>query len=174
LEYLTGEIMLVDGKGYKAVVVNDTVMQVTETLALKAPFFGYANIDSWAETTIPDTILTMPQLEIFLNGTTQNYPRPFFFKLTATVDDADIHIVNLPAGTKVSSPEEAHQGQKNFEIKNKTVELIGFFSTEHKTIFTHHDTYMHIHLITGDRQQMGHLEALNIKKGTAKLFLPDI
>ena len=173
LEYLTGEIMLVDGKGYKAVVINDTTMRVTETFALKAPFFGYANVESWVETAIPDTILTIPQLETFLNESTQNYPRPFFFKLTATVNDASIHIVNLPAGTKVSSPEEAHQGQKSFEIRNKTVALIGFFSTEHKAIFTHHDTYVHIHLITDDRQQMGHLDALNIKKGSAKFFLPE-
>ena len=172
LEYLTGEIMLIDGKGYKSVVINDTTTQVTETFSLKAPFFGYANIESWTETPIPDTILSIMQLEKFLNETTQNYPRPFFFKLAATIDNANIHVVNLPAGTKVSSPEEAHQGQKSFEIKNRIVELLGFFSTEHKTILTHHDTYVHIHLITDDRQQMGHLESLNIKKGTARLFLP--
>jgi acetolactate decarboxylase len=172
VEYLTGEIIIVDGRCYKSVVTSDTTMQVTETMDIKAPFFGYANIDEWAEYPIPDTIRTLLQLEAFLNETTKQYPRPFFFKLTATVDSADVHIVNLPKGTKVSSPEEAHRGQRNFGIKNKNVELAGFFSTEHKTIFTHHDTYMHIHLITDDRKQMGHLEELNIKKGTAKLYLP--
>lgn len=172
IEFLTGEIMLINGKAYTSVVVNDTSMKVTETFAIKAPFFGYANIDSWAETNIPDSMTTLHQLEIFLDRATKDYPRPYFFKLTATVDSASVHLVNLPKGTKVSSPEEAHQGQRNFTIKNKTVELLGFFSTEHKTIFTHHDTFVHIHLITDDRQQMGHLEELNIKKGTAKLYLP--
>lgn len=85
-------------------------------------------------------------------------------------DEAAIHIVNLPKGTKVSSPEDAHQGQRNFTIKNKAVELIGFFSIKHKAIFTHHDTYMHIHLITEDKKQMGHLDKLNIAMRTAKLF----
>lgn len=111
VEYLTGEILLLDGKGYKSGVVDDTVMYVTETFAIKAPFLGYANIDRWTEVEIADSISTVNQLETMLDLTTKNFPRPFFFKLTATVDKAGIHIVNLPKGTKVSSPEEAHQGQ---------------------------------------------------------------
>lgn len=172
VEYLTGEIMIVDGRCYKSVVLNDTAMQVTETFEIKAPFFGYANVENWMESVLPDTVQSIDQLETFLNQTTKIRPRPFFFRLTAAVESANIHIVNLPKGTKVSSPEEAHRGQRNFEIRNRYVELIGFFSTEHKTIFTHHDTYLHIHLITDNRKQMGHLEALSIKKGTAKLYLP--
>lgn len=172
LEYLQGEIMIVDGKGYKSIVANDTTMQVTETMKMKAPFFGYANIDSWIEAEFPDSISNVKQLETFLDLTTKNYPRPFFFKLTASIDSATIHIVNLPSGSKVSSPEEAHKGQKNFDLINTAVEMIGFFSTEHQTIFTHHDTYVHIHLITDDKQKMGHLEELSFKKGTAKLYLP--
>jgi acetolactate decarboxylase len=172
LEYLQGEILIVDGKGYKSIVENDTSMKVTKTMEMKAPFFGYSNIDSWTETEFPDNISNVKQLEKFLDQTTKNYPRPFLFKLTATVDSATIHIVNLAKGTKVSSPEEAHKGQKSFYIKNKNVEMLGFFSTEHQAIFTHHDTYVHIHLITDDKQKMGHLEELMIKKGTAKLYLP--
>jgi acetolactate decarboxylase len=49
---------------------------------------------------------------------------------------------------------------------------IGFFSTEHKAIFTHHDTFLHMHLITTDRQKMGHLDEVFLKKGTIKLYLP--
>jgi acetolactate decarboxylase len=171
VEYLTGEIMIMDGICYKSVVVNDSAV-VTETYKMKAPFFGYATIDSWKEIKIPDTLLTIPQLENFLNQTTEKKAQPFLFKLIATVDSANIHIVNLPEGTKVSSPEEAHQGQKNFYLKNTSVEMLGFFSTQHQAIFTHHDTWLHIHLITDDKQQMGHLETITIKKGTAKLYLP--
>jgi len=172
LEYLSGEILLLDGKGYKSAVVNDTTMLVTETFAMKAPFFVYATVASWTTISIPDSIITLMQLENYLDKITQKSTRPFCFKLTATVDSAAIHIVNLPKGTKVSSPEEAHQGQKNFFLKNKPVEMIGFFSTEHKGVFTHHDTNIHVHLITDDKKQMGHLYDLTIKAGTAKLFLP--
>ncbi len=94
------------------------------------------------------------------------------FKLTGTVEQATIHIVNLPKGSRVSSPDEAHEGQKKYELQNVQSEIVGFFSTEHKAIFTHHDTYLHMHLITADRQKMGHLDEMLLKKGTWKLYLP--
>ena len=172
VEYLAGEILVLDGKSYKSTVVSDTRMDVEETVKIKAPFFGYANISRWTEQTLPDSIQTLPQLESYLDRVTRNSSRPFMFKLTGTVEQARIHIVNLPKGTKVSSPDEAHKGQVSYQLTNESSEIIGFFSTEHKGIFTHHDTYLHTHLITADRQKMGHLDEMLLKKGTAKLYLP--
>jgi acetolactate decarboxylase len=172
VEYLAGEILIIDGTSYKSTVVSDTTMKVEETYDIKAPFFGYANIAKWTEQTLPDNIQTIQQLEHYLNGVTRSSPRPFMFKLSGTVEQAKIHIVNLPKGSKVSSPDEAHKGQKKYEIKNEQAEIIGFFSTEHKSIFTHHDTYLHMHLITTDRKKMGHLDEILFKKGTMRLHLP--
>lgn len=172
VEYLAGEILIMDGKSYKSTVTSDTTMKVEETYEIKAPFFGYANISVWTEQTLPDSVQTIQQLEIFLDNVTKNAPRPFMFKLTGTVEQATIHVVNLPKGSKVSSPDEAHKGQKNYELKNEQSEIIGFFSTEHKAIFTHHDTYLHMHLLTTDRQKMGHLDKVLFKRGTMKLYLP--
>lgn len=172
VEYLSGEILIIDGKSYKSTVVSDTTMKVEETYDIKAPFFGYANISKWTEQTLPDSIQTIQQLETYLDKVTQNSPRPFMFKLSGTVEQATIHIVNLPKGSKVSSPDEAHKGQKNYELKNEQSDIIGFFSTEHKAIFTHHDTYLHMHLMTTNRQKMGHLDEVLLKKGTMKLYLP--
>jgi acetolactate decarboxylase len=147
-------------------------MEVVETYDIKAPFFGYTNNAKWTDQTLPDSIRNIQQLEQYLDRLTKSSARPFMFKLTGTVEQAVIHIVNLPKGSKVSSPNDAHKGQKNYKIKNEPSDLIGFFSTEHETIFTHHDTYLHMHLITADRQKMGHLDEVLFKKGTMKLFLP--
>lgn len=171
VEYLAGEILIIDGKPYKSTVLSDTTMQVEETYDIKAPFFGYVNIAKWNKQTLPDSIQKIKQLEQYLDKSTKSLKRPFMFKLSGTVQQAKIHIVNLPKGSKVSSPEEAHQGQVNYKLKNEQVEIIGFFSTEHKAIFTHHDTYLHMHLISADRQKMGHLDEVLFKKGTLKLFL---
>jgi acetolactate decarboxylase len=94
------------------------------------------------------------------------------FKLAGTVEQATIHLVNLPKGAKVGSPNDAHQGQTDYQISNENADIIGFFSTEHKAVFTHHDTFLHLHLITADRKKMGHLDKVMFKKGTVKLFLP--
>ena len=172
VEYLAGEILIIDGKSYKSTVISDTTMKVEETYDIKAPFFGYSNISKWTEQTLPDSIQTIQQLEIYLDKVTKNSPRPFMFKLAGTVEQATIHIVNLPKGSKVSSPDEAHKGQINYELQNEQADIIGFFSTEHKAIFTHHDTYLHMHLMTNDRKKMGHLDEVLFKKRTMKLYLP--
>ena len=172
VEYLSGEILIIDGKSYKSTVVSDSTMKVEETYKIKAPFFGYANISKWTEQILPDSIPSIQQLEQYLDKISKTLPRPFLFKLFGTVDQATIHIVNLPKGAKVSSPDEAHNGQINYELNNEQSEIIGFFSTKHKAIFTHHDTFLHMHLITIDRKKMGHLDEVLFKKGTMKLYLP--
>jgi len=172
VEYLAGELLIVDGKSYKSTVVSETEMRVEETFAVKAPFFVYANVPDWKEQPLPDSIRTISQLEAFLDQATKQAKRPFAFRLEATVDSALIHIVNLPRGTQVSSPDEAHEGQVNYSLQNQDVEIVGFFSTEHKAVFTHHDTFLHMHLITKDKKQMGHLDDLHLRPGTVKLYLP--
>src|SRR5690606_2382424 len=117
-------------------------------------FFAYTHISQWREQALPDSVQTIPQLEQYLDKLTQSAIRPFMFKLSGMVEEALIHVVNLQEGSSVSSPEEAHQGQVDYKISHKQADILGFFSTEHKTVFTHHDTYLHMHLITEDRQIM--------------------
>jgi acetolactate decarboxylase len=119
---------------------------------------------------LPSNVKTIQDLEKFIDNKTTESKRPFAFKLIGKVSSAIIHIQNLPRGTKVSSPDEAHQGQVNYNIANQDAEIIGFFSTEHKGVFTHHDSFLHMHLITTDNSKMGHLDELEI--GEMKLYLP--
>jgi acetolactate decarboxylase len=172
VEYLSGEILIIDGKSYKSTVISQSAMRVEETFNLKAPFFGYAQIPAWQEIMLPPSIQTIEELEVYLDQLTKLAPRPFLFKLSGIAEEAIIHIVNLPQGATVRSPQDAHQGNVNYMISDQSVDIIGFFSTEHKTIFTHHDTFLHLHLITSDRQKMGHLDQVRLKSGSVKLYLP--
>lgn len=172
VEYLSGELMIFDGKSYKSTVLSSTTMKVEETFDVKAPFFGYVNIEKWHEIPLPDSIQTIPELENYLDKITKTAKRPFMFKLSGVVETANIHVVNLPKGAKVSSPDEAHEGQVDFTITQQASDIIGFFSTEHKAIFTHHDTFLHMHLLTADKTKMGHLDEMILQKGTVTLYLP--
>jgi len=168
--YLSGELLINNGKSYLSKVTSDSTMQVERTFDVSAPFFVYANINKWKEIALPNTIKTINDLEKFVQQKTSEIKKPFALKLIGSVSNATIHIQNLPEGTKVSSPDEAHQGQTNYTIQNEAAEIIGFYSTEHQGIFTHHDSFLHLHLITKDALKMGHLDALEI--GTMKLYLP--
>ncbi len=169
LSYLKGELLINNGKSYVSKVTSDSTMSVEKRFDVSAPFLVYTNVTEWTETELPSQIRTIEDLESFIDKQTSDLKRPFAFKLTGKVSSAVIHIQNLPEGTKVSSPKEAHQGQTNFNITNEDAEIIGFFSTEHQGIFTHHDSFLHMHLITKDENKMGHLDELEI--GEMKLYL---
>ena len=173
VEYLSGEILVLDGIAYKSTVLSDTSMQVEETFDLNAPFFAYARIPNWVSQQLPDSIQTLNDLEFYLS----QLPfapdgQPFLFQLSGTVERALIHVVNLPKETQVSSPEDAHQGKTEYRLEGQPVDILGFFSTKHKTIFTHHDTYLHLHLITKDRKMMGHLDEVGFGMGAMMVLLP--
>lgn len=158
--YLRGEIMAVDGKVYVSRVISDSTMTVQEEPGVSAPFLVYANTSTWGSMSIPDSVTSIQDLEVYLDDITEDFARPFVFRLNGTISSAMIHVQNLPEGTRVSSPKEAHQGQVKFPIKADTVTIVGFFSTEHQGVFTHHDTYLHLHLLTADRTMMGHVDEL--------------
>lgn len=172
VEGFTGEILINNGRAWKSTVVSENHMKVEETYSLRAPFFAYAGIEKWLELTLPDSIQTMKNLENHLLQLAPDCSGPFMFKLIGVVETATIHIVNLPPGSKVSSPEDAHRGKISYGLHEVESEIIGFFSTRHQGVFTHKNTFLHMHLITADHQKMGHLDELVFKKGAMKLFLP--
>lgn len=168
--YLTGELLINDGKSYVSKVLSDSTMIVQKTFDTAAPFFVYANVNDWEVIDLPKTIKNIKDVELLIDQRTKDRKRPFAFKLIGKVESAIIHIQNLPPGTAVSSPAEAHQGQVNYSLGSEEVEIIGFFSTEHQAVFTHHDTYVHLHLMTKDESKMGHLDEVIFDE--MKLYLP--
>ena len=167
---LTGELLIIDGKSYVSKVETDSTMTVEETYKTGAPFFVFGNVKEWKSVKVPENIKNTEALETFVDEQSKKLKRPFAFKVSGTVSDATIHIQDLPPNSKVSSPQEAHVGQTDYKLKDENVEIVGFFSTEHKTVFTHHDTFVHLHLITKSRSKMGHLDHATFKNIT--LFLP--
>lgn len=172
IEYLQGEILILDGVTYVSKVKDRTRMDVFEASQVKAPFFGYDHIHEWVEVELPKGVNDLKGLERFIDDYTKTNGFPFFFKLEGAFQKANIHIVNLPAGSIVKSPDDAHQGQVNYNLSDRVGTLVGFFSRKHKAVFTHHDTYMHIHLITQEKDMMGHLEELQFSANSMKMYIP--
>lgn len=171
-EGLEKEILVVDGRPYVSGVTADGTMSVTEQADTKAPFFVYSYVAAWQESALPDSITNIGQVEAYLDGLVGESAKPFAFKISAVVDSAVVHIVNLQPGAKVSSPADAHKDLKQFPLADQEVDIIGFFSREHQAVFIHHDALTHMHLVTKDRQMMGHLDELALKPGSATVYMP--
>jgi acetolactate decarboxylase len=150
MEYLSRELLIIDGRSYLSKVISDSSMAVQESFQVNAPFLVYANQLDWNIEDFASELRTIQSLEEFIERASVDFERPFVLKLIGLVAQAEIHIQNLPKGRKVSSPEEVHQGQTNFTIENSELEIVGFFSTDYKGIFTHHASNVPRHLITED------------------------
>lgn len=170
LSHLSGELLIDNGQVYISKVGSDSSLRVILSDTASAPFFVYGWVTEWDTIQLPTEIKNIRQLEEFVDQQTQTKQRPFPFKLHGRVNQAGIHVQNLPLGTTVSSPKEAHSGQVWYDLQDTDATIIGFFSTEHQGVFTHHDTYLHLHLLTADKQMMGHLD--RVEMGSMQLLLP--
>ena len=77
--------------------------------------------------------------------------------------------MDVPRGTEVNGPDDAHRHNKHYHLEGRTMDIVGFFSTKHKAVFTHHDTNIHVHAITAERDWMGHVEQLRFSSSSVQL-----
>lgn len=171
--FLTGELLIVDGRSFVSSIDENQEIKMEETFHVKAPFFVYTNVTSWNSEKLPKKITSMQELEQYLVEKSKVYKGPFAFRLKGVFKKINFHIQNLPEGTQVKSHKDAHQGQKKYLRKNVEGEIIGFFSTQHQGVFTHHNQYIHMHFINKNRTEMGHIDELKFSKNSqVKLYLP--
>ena len=171
--HLTGELLIMDGEAYVTSIDENGAMKMENTFQVKAPFFVYTNVEEWESHQLPKNITSFKELEKYLHQKSKEYDKPFAFKLQGDFSKIQFHIQNLPKGTIVKSHKDAHQGQKKYSRDNINGDLIGFFSTQHQSVFTHHDQFIHIHFINQERTEMGHVDDLLFSKtDEITIFLP--
>ncbi|RYF82403.1 MAG: hypothetical protein EOO03_16045 [Chitinophagaceae bacterium] len=174
LEGLKGEITVINSVPYITRVKGVTAETVHDSSA-KAAFLVYATVADWEEFVIPSFVKDMVTLEEFvrIKAKEQRYdfkePIPFLIK--GTIESALVHVVNK-TDNQPHTPEEHDKIKIYFEPGSTEAEMAGFYSTKHKGIFTHHDSFIHVHLVTADKKLSGHVDRLKIVPGKAKLLLP--
>ena len=175
LEYLRGELLLWDGHAYVATAVGDSAMTVEELPESRAPFFVHQHVGRWTEVELPDQVHDHATLDAYLTERFADLDVPFAFKLAGRFDDVATHLVDVPPGTSIAGPEDAHRWNKHFHHEKVGMDMLGFFSTKHQAVFTHHDSHIHVHAISEDRDAMGHVEEMRFRAADVRLFvaLPD-
>jgi acetolactate decarboxylase len=162
LENLKGEIQIFDGKPNNSIVADSTI-QINDSYVIKAALLVYTEVSEWKEFTLVN-ITTKDDLEkkIFENAKSNgiNIDEPFPFLLEGQVSVLDWHVINWKDGDTIHTHNKHKESGLNGSIKNRKVEIIGFYSTKHKAIFTHHSTNMHMHFKTDDNKIAGHIDDL--------------
>ncbi len=171
VEYLQGEVLILDGIVFRSSAHGDGAMTVEVEPRTKSPFFVHQYVASWTAVELPDTVVDLPTLDGFLTTRYAALGQPFAFRLSGKFTSLDAHIVDVPTGTVVNGPDDAHRDNKHYRTTARVADALGLFSTEHKAVFTHHDTNIHVHAITAERNWMGHVEAMRFEAGSMSLLV---
>ena len=176
MENLKGEIQIFDSKPFNTMVSGNR-LTVDTSFTKKATLLVYASVKQWNEIKIPDAFLSYEQLDDYIKQTAKtaqiNVKKPFPFLIEGTAKSIDWHVINWEDGDTEHSHEKHIKSGLNGTLQNKHVEILGFYSTSHQAIFTHHTTNMHMHLKTADGEVAGHVDNLVLgNEMTLKLPVP--
>lgn len=170
---LCGEITALDGAVYVARVEGGKPI-IEKDWQRQAPFLVYGHVTSWKEVPLPAAVQTPKDLEAHLPEAARaaglDASAPFPFKVHVPDGKLDYHIMNnTEDGNQIKRPHK--ELMVHFPIRNRPATLIGVYSTEHAGVFTHHGDATHIHAVSDDGQDAGHLDGATLGGG-ATLFLP--
>jgi acetolactate decarboxylase len=169
IEFLKGEIVVFEGQTFVSKVIDSISHEVNKVPSASAPFFVYSTNSNLKVIELTATNYSLKGIEEHIDSVYKNYDQPLLVRIDGIFNYIKVHSVNLPEGKKVSSPDTAHQGLTQYDFENISGSLIGFFSRNHKAVFTHHDSFFHAHFISDDREILGHIDELNLDSSKIKL-----
>jgi acetolactate decarboxylase len=165
IENLKGEIQIFDGKPFNTYAKNNQV-EFDYSFEKKATLLVASIVEEWVEISIPDSIKSYDELELFIESTASlnhiNTEEPFPFLLEGNVASMGWHVIDWEDGDTEHSCEKHKTKGPNGQLENVDAEMIGFYSKHHHTIFTHHSTNMHIHMKSDELMLAGHVDHLTI------------
>jgi acetolactate decarboxylase len=169
---LKGEITVVDGEVFVS-TANGKQAAVVLDPGVTAVFLVYASVPAWRSITIPTNVISEPDLTTFLDRSLSAKARSAFL-VRGTALRAWYHIQNYQGRAKDLTHEVHDKSKVLYELSNKPVQLIGFFSNrdEDAGSFVHQGQTTHMHIISDDHKSMGHLESVTLAPG-ATLLLPE-
>jgi alpha-acetolactate decarboxylase len=175
MENLQGEIQVFNSVPYNSMLA-DSSLQFSDSYNVKASLLVYAEVEEWNKFNL-DNIITKEDLEKIIFETAKandiNTELPFPFLLKGNVASLDWHVINWVVGDEIHTHKKHKEAGLNGRLINESVEILGFYSSKHKAIFTHHSTNMHLHFKTKDATIAGHVDDLLLNE-TLLLKLPKL
>jgi acetolactate decarboxylase len=171
---MQGEITVLDGIPFISQADEQGSGIVTQNWNSEAPFFVYAHVDQWISYPIKKSIKSVRDLQQVIEelATKNGYDSstPFPFRIKGTITELTTHIVT-PRSPDVPGYKQG-RNQENYTNKNMKGELLGFYSQHHQRIYTHHDSFIHIHFIDAKRKVMGHVDKMAVEHKKLIILFP--
>lgn len=171
---MKGEITVVDGTPYLATAFVDGKYEIKQNWDVRSPFFVYSVVPKWQAFPIEASFTTLEEIQNTITSVAQengyDLTEPFAVKIEGEFDQITAHIVT-PRNPEVEGYRPGVKSQK-FPLSQSKGEIIGFYSRNHQGIFTHSNSYVHLHFIKADKSFMGHVDAIQTEKRKYTVYLP--
>jgi acetolactate decarboxylase len=172
---VSGEITVFDGEPWVARVV-DRQIHVTADPDHAACFLVYDHVDLWRERVedkpIDDEAVLTAAVLRAAGAVGLDVDSPLIFLLRSPAANVTFHVLDKRDGLP-HTPERHERAKVRFEIERQAVEVLGFYSTRHRGIFTPKDSDLHMHFRTLDGRASGHVERIAVDPG-AVIAVPGI
>lgn len=173
LEGLRGEVSIFDGVPSIARIERDAVVTAT-SWAARACFLVWAQVPEWFEFApdpVPADLGGIERAVIELATEVGFDPgRPLPFRVRGTAVEAAFHVLDKRDGL-AHNQERHEQAKVHRALTRAPVDLVGFYSTQHRGIFTPKESNVHVHLRSEDGRASGHLETVRLAEG-ARIGVP--
>ena len=172
LEWLSGEVTISDQRPSLTRIGPDRALQVTESYEGGVSFFVWAEVPAWDMQPVPAGVETFRHLETFVAEAGRRYglTQAFPFLITGSAERVEFHVGNATPDTPPGM-EAALRTAVPFTLQRQQATYVGFWSNQHRGVFTHADQDIHVHLQTPDNKISGHVDALRFG-GDMQLGLP--
>jgi acetolactate decarboxylase len=173
IEDLKGEILVLNGEVFTSEKNNNKIVNKQNKVS-KAAMFVFSYVENWKTVNVEADINNYDELESLIVATAKqngyDTTVPFVFKIEANTKTSSYHIIDWKKGVK-HTMDNHKQFAYSTKIEESNLILLGFYSDHHHSVFTHHTTNMHLHLLDEKTKHVGHLDNLTLKS-TITIYLP--
>lgn len=163
MDSLSGEVLVLSGEVIKSFAKDDTLVTERDTKT-EATLLVYAEVTEW------DTLEFASAENVESALVDYAEPSRAIPFLLLGQPSLDYHVINFDAENGDFSTHK--EGAFNGSIEDEEVIILGFYSTQAKGIYTHHDSNLHMHVITTNYSTMGHVDKLDLLDRSFKLLIP--
>jgi acetolactate decarboxylase len=160
VEGLRGEVTIFDNEPCVSRVVHRSI-EVDASFEPRACFLVYAHVRGWVEVPCGAPIEGMERLETMAVKRAAEHgidvTEPFPFRLTGLAERLALHVLDKRDGLP-HTPELHEQAKVRFSFHGEPVEVLGFFSSQHRGIFTPRESNVHMHARLRDGRVAGHVD----------------
>jgi acetolactate decarboxylase len=174
MDSLRGDIVVANGKSLVSSIRN-TYVRTDTTFNHDASLLVYAYVKNWKEIKTEQDLNNTEELEALVKRLASEHgidiSKPFPFMVKAWARNINYHVIDWQPGI-VHTAETHKQFAHDLYHSATMVMLTGFYSENHKGIFTPFDSKMLVHVVTTNPITCGHLESIETF-GKMAIYFPD-